>query len=105
MKISKFTVNNLGDPEPVIAQSYCRRITIGEDPSVDSWPTTDYEVTDNQPGSPFARRAAGTSFVFIGGWARPSGNLNVLEQLIEPGQVIGYVQTITGSTTFYQVEE
>jgi hypothetical protein len=51
MRTSLFTVNDIGDPEPVIATVACNRIIIGEDASVSGWPLSDYEVKGNYVGS------------------------------------------------------
>lgn len=96
MKTSTFTVNNVGDPEPVIATIDCREITIGEDPSVADWPTTDYEVKGTVQDSSFVRRPAGTTFQFL--------KANGLASFGK-GQIVGYVQTVTGSTTFQMREQ
>ena len=95
-KTRTFTVNNAGDPEPVTAQVPCRRITIGEDPSVAAWPTTAFKVRAPSMTDQARQKDAGQEYVFeaIG------GNRNFLA-----GQIVGYVETVAGSTTFFQFEE
>ena len=95
MKTSQFTVNNVGNPEPVICTLGCRTITIGEDPGVAGWPTTDFKVKGSAPGSVAIQRPAGTSYQF----QRISG-----QAAFSPGETVGYVETVTGSTTFFQAE-
>jgi len=97
MKTSTFTVNNIGDPEAVVATVRCRTITIYEDPSVVGWPTTNYLITGNELGSVAISKPAGTQYTF------PSHLL--AGERIAIGVIVGYVQTETGSTTFIKVEE
>ena len=87
-----FTVTNSGPREAVVAATFCNKITIREDPSVANWPTTDFQVSNTPTGSQVAQRPSGTEFQFK-------------QKLYSPGQVVGYVETITGSTTFQQIEE
>lgn len=101
MKTSLLTVSDEGDPNPVIATIGTRKITIGEDASIEGWPTTDYLVKGADPGSAFMRKAAGTTFSFefpINRWSQERPGFR-------PGEIVGYVQTVTGSTTFYQIED
>jgi len=89
-----FTVNAVGDPEAVTTGSNTSRVTIAEDPSVSGWPTSDYNVMAPSSDSTAIRKAAGTMFTFkpsFGQWP--------------PDTIIGYVETVSGSTTFQQVEE
>jgi hypothetical protein len=96
MKTSSFTVNNIGDAEAVAATCTCRRITIGENPGVTGWPTTDFLVTGNEAGSTPIQRPAGTQWTF----ENP-----VLGRGFHAGDIVGYVETVTGSTTFLKVEQ
>lgn len=95
MKTSQFTVNSVGNPEPVICTLGCRTIVIGEDPSVAGWPTTDFRIKGAVPGSSFIQRPAGTMYQF----QRISG-----QAAFSPGDIVGYVDVVTGSTTFFQAE-
>ena len=96
MKTSTFTVNNVLDPEPVIVTSMCRSVTIGEDPGVAGWPNSDYRVKGTAADSALTTQPAGTRFTFERRTGQPA---------YSPGQIIGYVETVTGSTTFLQVEQ
>ena len=96
MKTSTFTVNNIGSPEAVVATCACRTVTIGEDPSVTGWPTTDFLITGNESGSGAIQRPAGTQWTFED---------PLLRRGFKPGDIVGYVETVTGSTTFIQVEQ
>jgi hypothetical protein len=89
-----YTVNDVGDPEPVIANIECSEIKIREDPSVDGWPTADYKVTGTAPGSTPISCPMGTEHLF------PAGP----GQHFVPGDIVGYVETTSGSTTFQQLE-
>lgn len=83
---STFTVDNIGNPEPVTAPVFCRRVTIREQGAAG---TTDYLV--RRPGMTAApyRKVAGESYTFT---ADPGSGY-------ETGSVIGYVETVTGSIT------
>jgi hypothetical protein len=98
MRTSLFTVNDIGDPEPVIATVACNRIIIGEDASVSGWPLSEYEVKGNYVGSVFIRKSAGLSYQF-------ESTEDKTKKSFLPGQIVGYVKTVSGSTTFYKVEE
>jgi hypothetical protein len=96
IKTSTFTVNDIGDPEPVIVSIDCKQVMIGEDPSVSGWPTTDYQVKGIEASSDWIQCAAGTKFIFQSTVNAPPFSAN---------QVVGYVQTISGSTTFLKAEQ
>lgn len=80
----------------VTAQSQCSLVTVGEDPSVAGWPTTDFYVSKPGAGPSSASRriSAGGTYTFdcVGGGK------------FLPGSVVGYVETVSGSTTFFQDE-
>ena len=94
-----FTVNSIGEPEPVTAHTECQRITIKEDPSVSGWPTTDYLITGSVPGSTPIRCPAGSEYIF-----EASSGANLI-QPFKVGTIVGYIETVTGSTTFQQKED
>jgi hypothetical protein len=96
MKTSTFTVNNIGSPEAVVCTVACRLITIGEDPRVPDWPTTDFRITGKDPGSVGIQRPSGTTFTF----ERTSR-----QSAFAPGEIVGYVETVTGSTIFLKSEQ
>jgi hypothetical protein len=89
-----YTVNAVGDPEPVIAHTECVEIIVKEDPSVPDWPTVAYNVIGSAPGSTPIGYAAGTEHPFKSGPIQPFG----------VGDIVGYIETVTGSTTFQQKE-
>ena len=94
-KIINITVNDVGDPEAITVQTVCRKITIGENPSVAGWPTTDLKVyRPDFSGNP-RQIPGGLSYPF----EKPLG------QYYNPGDVAGYVATDSGSTTVFQDEE
>lgn len=88
-----FTVNNVGDPEAVVVKEYCARVVIGESPAVVGWPTTDYVVRKQSATSDPRRIFAGTFYTF----ENPRG-------FWRPGDVCGYVETVSGTTTFIRDE-
>lgn len=97
MKTTTFTVNDLGDPEPVTATVPCSKIRIGEDPSVADWPVVDYQICGDYQGSVYVQKAAGTMFEF---------NAPVIkDKLFKIGDIAGYVRTVSGSSTFFKIEE
>ncbi len=87
-----FTVDNLGSPEAITAQSVCYRVTIYEDAQAG---TTDYKVRRPSAASAAVTRPAGAKTVF----EAPAG------KFFQPGDVIGYAETVTGAVTFAQEEE
>lgn len=89
----KFAVSASPATTPVVAQSRTSRIIVSEDPSVVSYPTTDFFVRKPLSGSPAIQRLAGSSYVFD-----TSGYFGA-------GQIVGYVSGVTGSTTFQQDEQ
>lgn len=93
-KIKTFAVNDAGDPEVVTAQTVCRTIEVGEDPSVAGWPTTDFKVYVPTSSDGPRQRPAGATYAFV----KPPG------LFFNPGEVAGYVATVTGATTFFQDE-
>ena len=94
-KTSTFSVNNTGDPEAVTVSVVCRKVGVGEDPSVASWPTTDFKVyRPNKTDTP-RQIPAGVSYIF----QKPDGSF------YQPGDIAGYVATASGTTTFFQDEE
>lgn len=97
-KTSTFTVNNTGDPEAVIATIQCREIRIMEDPAVAGWPTTDFLIYNPTIGATPARRLVGTSYVFVQSHDRGQ------PRLFNPNETVGFVATVTGSTTFQMIE-
>lgn len=92
MKTYQFTCNAVGDPEAVVAQDMCRRITVGEDPSVGGYPTTTFNV--RKPGKTDTPRRIPLqgSYTFY----NPQG--------FQPGTIAGYVDLPSGSTTMFQDE-
>jgi len=96
MRTTTFTVNNVGDPEPIICGSFCREIRLQEDPSIGvSWPTTDYKVYGTGEISTAIQKLAGTTFTIT---------RVPMQGCFSPGEIVGYIETVTGSTTFLQIE-
>jgi hypothetical protein len=78
----------------IAAQSNCQDVTVGEDPSVAGFPTTDFLIARPLSTATPRRLTGGSSYRFTS----PIG-------LFKKGQIIGYVQAVRGSTTFFQDEE
>jgi hypothetical protein len=96
MRTTTFTVNNVSDPEPIIVGSFCREVRIQEDPGIGStWPTTDYNVYGTGDVSTAVRKIAGTTFTIT---------RVPLQGCFAPGEIVGYIETVAGSTTFLQIE-
>jgi hypothetical protein len=85
-----FTVDAVGDPEAVVAQSDCMEITVYEN---DQAGTADYLVRVPFKASPAVTKPAGTKYIFRKGGSGFS-----------KGSVAGYVEMVTGSVTFAQEE-
>ncbi len=92
-----FTVNDVGAPEEIIAHSYCRRIALKEDPSVANWPTTNFRYRAMRSDTDFVEAPAGMPVFFE--------NLEAQRPLFVSGQKIALIETVTGSTSFQQIEE
>ncbi len=91
-KTFTFTVDNVGNPEPVTVQTPCRRVYIREQGAAG---TTDYFVRQPSATDPQERKAAGETTMFEA----------ATDNLFQTGQIIAYVETVTGSVTFSQREE
>lgn len=96
MRTSQFTVNDIGDPEPIIVRSVCRHVLVGEDSSVANWPTSDYRIKGVDPSSVMVQRPAGVLTEF----SRRSN-----QSAFSPGDIVGYVEMVSGSTTFLIIEQ
>ena len=81
-------------PQPVIAVTTCRIITVKEDESVANWPTVGLWISATASSTP-NKLTAGKSFTFE---AHP-------RRMFAPGDVVGYIATATGTTTGVQVEQ
>lgn len=92
-KTYRFTVDSTGSPEAVVVQTVCRIIDLGEVRDAASpvaWTLRRPDATsDAEP------QFAGTPYRFE---APPC-------QFFNPGQIVGYVETASGSTTFVQSEQ
>jgi hypothetical protein len=93
-KVLTFAVNDAADPEAVIVQTVCQVVEIGEDPSVAGWPTTAFKVYIPTSTDGPRQRSAGATYAFV----KRAG------LFFYPGEIAGYVATVTGATTFFQDE-
>jgi hypothetical protein len=87
-----FTVGS-ATPVGVVAVGFSKRIIVGEDSSVSGWPTTDFLVRKSLSTDPARQVPIGSNYVFD------------RERAWRPGDTVGYVQTVTGTTTFFQDEQ
>jgi len=87
-------------PLAIIAQTSCREILVYESRAVASWPTVGLarQMPDTS-GAPEVFEP-GQQIVF-----RPFQWFHPVGELFSPGQVVGYVSTLTGTTTGIQVEQ
>jgi hypothetical protein len=91
---SHFTVTNTAWSNVTVA-TRCRKVTIGEDPSVSRWPTTDFLVAKPTSANAARRVPSGQQYQF----SMPN------EGIFNPGDVIAQVELVQGaSTTFFQDE-
>ncbi len=75
---------------PVTAATFCCRITVGEDGTVSGAPTTNYNVYKPDYNSTPRQVFIGQTYTFQG--------------IFVPGQIVGYIKSITGTTTFFKDE-
>ena len=96
-KTRQFVVNDAGDPEPIIVQTYCNRVIVEEDPEQTGWPRDWRFRAPNATDTP-RTKPGGTSQVF------ESSSEATRHQ---PGDVVGHVETKSGqgATVFNQYEE
>jgi hypothetical protein len=90
---SLITVSSAGFTR-LVTVSDCQKVTIGEDPSISGWPTTDYLIARPLITSQPRRVTGGNVYPFT----PPYG-------MFKPGQTIGFVKATTGTTTFFQDEQ
>jgi hypothetical protein len=77
----------------IVAQTQCGEITVGEDPSVSGWPTTDFLVAKPSAANTPRRVSAGGTYTF-----------SALGGRFMAGAIAGYVEAVSGATTFFQDE-
>lgn len=102
IKTIKITVNGIGEREAITCPMRCRRVTVREDPTVASWPTTDYNVSDVATGGDYTHRSMGLSMVVADA---PQGHD------FSPSETVAYIETAdtdgtpSGSSTFEVIAE
>jgi len=74
------------------ANTSCRNITVGEDRSAAGWPTADFTVKKPSTGSNARQIAAGGTYSFMA------------QSSFQPGDIVGYVKLVAGTSTFFQDE-
>ena len=88
----QFPVNNVGDREEIKTVARCELVEIKELPSIT--PKQLYKVADVPNGGTAAEVNAGTPFFFTAG----------KRGQFEAGEIVGYVESNTGATTFQRIE-
>ena len=88
-----FAIDNLG-PYNVVANTYCSRIVVQENYDSANPPTAD--LKQYTPGGNPIRIAKGTPAIFT-----PAG---ATTGFFTPGEVVGQIQTSSGSITVQQIE-
>lgn len=91
---STFTVTNT-DFTAVTANTYCHDIVIGESPTVANWPTTDFLIAKPDADATPRRVVIGQLYTFRRAFDRAP---------FRPGDIVGYVKSVSGTTTFFQDE-
>jgi len=92
--IRNLMVNDVGDPEAIVAVTVCRKITVGEERAVADYPTTDFRVRKGAMNTEGTVLLAGLSYTFESSPGR----------FFQPGDVVGWVETLSGASDFYQDE-
>jgi hypothetical protein len=87
-KTRTVTVNSIA-ATAISAFGYPKSIVVNEDQSVAGWPTVDYMVMKPTAGDQPKRVMAGQAYNF----GKDAGSF-------VPGEVAGYIQTVSGSSTF-----
>ena len=90
-----FTVDNIGDMEPIVAQTSCNVVTIYEQGQAG---TANYRVAAPAASDPKILRPAGSRTIFDYRGKFRSFSLAA-------GQIIGYIETISGALEFAQEED
>lgn len=74
-------------------------ITVQEDNSVAGWPTTAYTIKKPTTAATAIQKAAGARTVF-----QKSAKVSIgdFPFAFKAGEVVGYIQTVSGTTTFAQ---
>ena len=91
MKTTTFPVST--SDTAITTTVFTKKVVIQEDPSVANWPTTDYKLKFPDASATAIRRPAGTSWEITCDGAG-----------FAAGRTIGYVSTVSGTTTFSKYE-
>jgi hypothetical protein len=87
-KTQLVTVNNLA-ATAIVASTYCKKIAVSEDQSVNNWPTVAYNVMRPTPSDDPRRIGKGQIYTF-----------ERIRGIYVPGDIVGYIQAVAGSSTF-----
>lgn len=89
------TVNAVGFTAVIVQSDYCVEVVVKENPGVSGWPTSDFLVAKPLQTSQTIRVSAGQAYIFT-----PPTDARCFKQ----GNVAGYLEMVTGATTFDQDE-
>lgn len=93
--MAKTTTYSVGSSAVAVTTNIATKtVTIAEDASVASWPTTDFKILAPTSGDTAIQRPQGTGYTFVCPTA-----------FWPAGTVVGYVKAVTGTTTFQQYED
>lgn len=98
MAKTKLITVSSASPTAITTATACQKVTVGEDPSVSGYPTTDFLVMKPTSSDQARRVLSGNQYDFPGPRG-PYGNDGW-----EQGRTVGYVKAVVGTTTFYQDE-
>ena len=90
---SQFSVTNSA-ATAVTTVSFCRNVRVTENRGVVGWPTSDFLIYKPDGNATPVRIQAGSQYTF-----------NAPPSFFKPGQIVGYVKMVTGTTTFDQDED
>jgi hypothetical protein len=90
-----FTVDAIGSPEAVVAQSWCRKIMLREN-NQDAATLLPFQIRIPDATSPAVRCVAGATLII----KAVEGKRPFFQ-----GDIVGYIETLSGSAVFAQTED
>lgn len=90
-------------PQPIVAQTICKEVEVGEDQSVPGFPTVDYVIRMPTAVDDPLTLLKGQRFLFTP-TGSPLGKNTLHYGYYVPGDIIGYIETVSGSSDFAQDE-
>lgn len=93
-----FTADNVGNPEPIVVQTVCKRIVVRQQGVADGTVAQMYRIRAPLISSPAVLKAAGEPTEFLADGEPPSRGF-------PQGATIAFIETLTTSETFVQQED